>query len=265
MSKEGISELVLHGKHAVVTGGGSGIGAAIAQALLAAGANVTLMGRNLERLQAQFAALQAPGRLALQTVDVSEEASVQQAFAALSQGAFGPAAILVNNAGQVQTAPLQRSSLDLWQTMLGVNLTGTFLCSREVLPAMLEQGFGRIINVASTAALTGYPYVAAYCAAKHGVLGLTRALALEVAQRGITVNAVCPGYTETDIISRAVDTLVQKTGRTAEQALAGFAASNPQGRLVQPAEVADAVLWLARPAAGAMNGQSIAVCGGELM
>lgn len=260
-----MSEGVLHGKHAVVTGGGSGIGAAIAQALLAAGAHVTLMGRSLERLQAQAAALQAPGRLALQTVDVSEEASVQQAFAALSQGAFGPVAILVNNAGQVQTAPLQRSSLDMWQTMLGVNLTGTFLCSREVLPAMLAQGFGRIINVASTAALTGYPYVAAYCAAKHGVLGLTRALALEVAQRGITVNAVCPGYTETDIISRAVDTLVQKTGRTPEQALAGFADSNPQGRLVQPAEVADAVLWLARPAAGAMNGQAIAVCGGELM
>jgi len=260
-----MSELVLHGKHAVVTGGGSGIGAAIAQALLAAGAHVTLMGRSLERLQAQAAALHAPGRLALQTVDVSEEVSVQQAFGAVSQGAFGPSAILVNNAGQVQTAPLQRSSLDMWQTMLGVNLTGTFLCSREVLPAMLEQGFGRIINVASTAALTGYPYVAAYCAAKHGVLGLTRALALEVAQRGITVNAVCPGYTETDIISRAVDTVVQKTGRTAEQALAGFAASNPQGRLVQPAEVADAVLWLARPAAGAMNGQSIAVCGGELM
>ncbi|RQO54448.1 3-hydroxyacyl-CoA dehydrogenase [Paucibacter sp. KBW04] len=255
----------LQGLHAAVTGGGSGIGAAIALGLLQAGARVTLMGRSAERLQAQAELLGEQGAVAIQTVDVSDEASVEQAFAPFANGSFGPVDILVNNAGQVQTAPLQRTSLALWNEMLAVNLTGTFLCSRQVLPAMLERGHGRIINVASTAALTGYAYVAAYCAAKHGVLGLTRAMALEVAKRGVTVNAVCPGYTETDILSRAVDTVVSKTGRSAEVALAGFAASNPQGRLVQPEEVANAVLWLAQKGSSAMNGQAIAVCGGELM
>lgn len=257
----GMSELAsLEGLHAAVTGGGSGIGAAIALSLLQAGARVTLLGRSAERLQAQAELLRELGSVAIQTVDVSDEASVKQAFAAM------PAVdILVNNAGQVQTAPLQRTSLSAWNEMLAVNLTGTFLCSREVLPSMLARGFGRIINVASTAALAGYAYVAAYCAAKHGVLGLTRAMALEVAKRGVTVNAVCPGYTETDIISRAVDTVVSKTGRSADEALAGFAASNPQGRLVQPEEVANAVLWLAQKSSAAMNGQAIAVCGGELM
>jgi len=262
----GMSELTsLEGLHAAVTGGGSGIGAAIAQSLLQAGARVTLLGRSAERLQAQAELLRELGSVAIQTVDVSDEASVKQAFAATAAGTFGAVDILVNNAGQVQTAPLQRTSLSAWNEMLAVNLTGTFLCSREVLPSMLERGFGRIINVASTAALTGYAYVAAYCAAKHGVLGLTRAMALEVAKRGVTVNAVCPGYTETDIISRAVDTVVSKTGRSAVEALAGFAASNPQGRLVQPEEVANAVLWLAQKGSAAMNGQAIAVCGGELM
>ena len=255
----------LNGLHAAVTGGGSGIGAAIARSLLQAGARVSLMGRSAERLLAQAELLRELGSVAIQTVDVSEEAAVAQAFATIAAGPFGAVDILVNNAGQVQTAPLQRTSLALWNEMLAVNLSGTFLCSREVLPAMLERGFGRVINVASTAALTGYAYVAAYCAAKHGVLGLTRAMALEVAKRGVTVNAVCPGYTETDIISRAVDTVVSKTGRSVDEALAGFAASNPQGRLVQPEEVANAVLWLAQKGSAAMNGQAIAVCGGELM
>lgn len=259
----------LRGLHAVVTGGGGGIGAAVAQALLLDGARVTLLGRNSTRLQAQTQVLrclgQVPDAVAFHPVDVSDEASVAETFAALAAGPFGAADILINNAGQVLTAPLQRTSTALWNEMLAVNLSGTFLCSRAVLPAMLERGFGRIINVASTAALTGYAYVAAYCAAKHGVLGLTRAMALEVARHGVTVNAVCPGYTETDIISRAVDTVVSKTGRGYEEARASFAASNPQGRLVQPEEVANAVLWLAQKGSAAMNGQAIAVCGGELM
>ncbi|MEJ6006723.1 SDR family NAD(P)-dependent oxidoreductase [Paucibacter sp. AS339] len=250
----------LQGLHAVVTGGGSGIGAAVARSLLEAGVSVTLMGRNLDRLQGQVAGLMALGPVDCCVVDVSDEASVKAAFSTLSR-----IDILVNNAGQAETAPLAKTSLALWQNMLGVNLTGTFLCSREVLPGMVERGFGRIINVASTAALTGYAYVAAYCAAKHGVLGLTRAMAQELAKKGVTVNAVCPGYTETDIVERAVANIVGKTGRSAEQARAELAAGNPQGRLVQPQEVASAVLWLARPDSAAMNGQSIAVCGGELM
>ncbi|MDC6167521.1 SDR family NAD(P)-dependent oxidoreductase [Paucibacter sp. XJ19-41] len=248
----------LQGLHAVVTGGGSGIGAAVAARLLAAGARVTLMGRNLEKLQAQQRVL--GGDVVPQTVDIGDEASVKAAFAAV-----GPVDILVNNAGQVETAPLHRTSLALWQQMLNVNLTGTFLCSREVMAGMSERGFGRIINVASTAALKGYAYVAAYCAAKHGVLGLTRAMALELARKGVTVNAVCPGYTETDIVAQAVATISEKTGRSAEAARAELAASNPQGRLVQPEEVAASVLWLARRDSAAITGQAIAVCGGELM
>ena len=248
----------LQGLHAVVTGGGSGIGAAVAARLLAGGARVTLMGRKLDKLQAQQAAL--GGNVAVQTIDVGDEASVKAAFVAV-----GPVDILVNNAGQVETAPLHRTSLALWQQMLAVNLTGTFLCSREVMAGMSERGFGRIINVASTAALKGYAYVAAYCAAKHGVLGLTRAMALELAKKGVTVNAVCPGYTETEIVAQAVATISEKTGRSAEAARAELAASNPQGRLVQPEEVAASVLWLARRDSGAITGQAIAVCGGEVM
>jgi len=241
--------------HVVVTGGGSGIGAAVAKRLLADGLRVTLMGRNLERLQAQQAVL---GDVAIQVCDVSDEDSVTDAFAIV-----GDVDILVNNAGQVETAPLTRTSLDLWQRLLNVNLTGTFLCSRAVLPGMLARKDGRIVNVASTAALKGYAYVAAYCAAKHGVLGLTRALALEVAAKGVTVNAVCPGYTETDIVANAVDTIVAKTGRTPEEAKAELAKANPQGRLIQPEEVADTVAWILGN--GAINGQAIAVSGGETM
>lgn len=243
-------------KHAVITGGGSGIGAAIAKRLLADGLRITLMGRNLERLQAQQAEL--GGDVVIQICDVGNEDSVTDAFAAV-----GEVDILVNNAGQVETAPLARNSLELWQRLLNVNLTGTFLCSRAALPGMLARKDGRIINVASTAALKGYAYVAAYCAAKHGVLGLTRALALEVAAKGVTVNAVCPGYTETDIVANAVDNIVAKTGRTPEQAKSELAKANPQGRLIQPEEVADTVAWLV--GAAGVNGQAIAVCGGETM
>jgi NAD(P)-dependent dehydrogenase (short-subunit alcohol dehydrogenase family) len=242
-------------RHAVITGGGSGIGAAIAKRLLADGVRVTLMGRSEERLRAQQMLL---GDVAIQVCDVGDENSVLDAFALV-----GDVDILVNNAGQVETAPVARTSLELWQRLLNVNLTGTFLCSRAVLPGMVLRGQGRIVNVASTAALKGYAYVAAYCAAKHGVLGLTRAMALEVATKGVTVNAVCPGYTETDIVANAVDTIVSKTGRTPEQARAELSKSNPQGRLIQPEEVADTVAWLI--SAGAVNGQAIAVDGGETM
>ncbi len=241
--------------HAVVTGGGSGIGAAVAASLLKEGHRVTLMGRNLQRLQEQQQRL---GEVAVQVCDVGDEASVQAAFAAV-----GPVDILINNAGQVETAPLARTSLEAWQRMLNVNLTGTFLCSRAVIPAMRERGFGRIVNVASTAGLKGYAYVAAYCAAKHGVVGLTRALALELAKSGVTVNAVCPGYTETEIVATAIANIQAKTGRAADEARAELSKANPQGRLIAPEEVAASVLWLTRPEAGGINGQAIAVCGGE--
>jgi NAD(P)-dependent dehydrogenase (short-subunit alcohol dehydrogenase family) len=256
----------LEGLHAVVTGGGSGIGAAIAQALIADGARVTLMGRRIDKLKEQRDRLNVDGgpSVELQVCDVGDEASVREAFAA-AVAATGPIDLLVNNAGQVETAPLAKTSLDTWQRLLNVNLTGSFLCSREVLPSMTERRFGRIVNVASTAALKGYAYVAAYCAAKHGVLGLTRALALETARKGVTVNAVCPGYTETDIVAGAIDTIVAKTGRTPDEARAELASVNPQGRLVDPAEVAASVAWLARRDSGSITGQAIAVAGGEVM
>jgi NAD(P)-dependent dehydrogenase (short-subunit alcohol dehydrogenase family) len=248
----------LKGKHAVVTGASRGIGLAIARTLHAHGARVTLMARDPAALETAAAAL--GGDTAWQVVDVADQASVEAAFARA-----GAVDILVNNAGQAASAPFSRLDAALWQRMLDVNLTGAYHCIQAALPGMLDAGWGRIVNVASTAGLTGYRYVAAYCAAKHGLVGLTRALALELASRGVTVNAVCPGYTETDIVQDAVANIVRKTGRSAEQAHAELAAANPQGRLVRPEEVAHAVAMLCMPDAAALNGQAIAVAGGEVM
>jgi NAD(P)-dependent dehydrogenase (short-subunit alcohol dehydrogenase family) len=249
----------LSGLHAVVTGGGTGIGAAVAAALAAEGARLTLMGRRPEPLQATAARLADAHAL---SCDVTDEAAVGAAFAAAAERG-GRVALLVNNAGAAESAPLQRTSLALFRRMLEVNLTGAFLCSRAVLPGMIEAGFGRIVNVASTAGLRGYPYVAAYCAAKHGLVGLTRAMALELARQPITVNAVCPGYTETAMVEGALDNIVAKTGRSREAAIAELVRSNPQGRLVQPAEVAAAVAFLCRPENAAITGQALAIAGGD--
>lgn len=269
----------LAGRHAVVTGGGRGIGLAISEALAAAGAAVTVMGRDAATLQDALATIaeRAAGpaadgaavasvraRLHAESVDIGDEGSVAGAFTRTA-AALGPVAILVNNAGQAGSAPFVKTDLALWRRMMAVNLDGTFLCCKAVLPGMLAAGGGRIVNVASTAGLIGYQYVSAYVASKHGVIGLTRALALELATKGITVNAVCPGYTETDIVRDAVANIVAKTGRTEEQARAELARSNPQKRLVQPAEVANAVAWLCLPGSESVTGQAISVSGGETM
>lgn len=254
----------LVGKHALVTGGATGIGLAIAQALLAQGVKVTISGRTESALQAAVNSLHENGQIAYVCMDVSDSASVAAGFRA-AVDEFGTIDILINNAGQASSASFLKTTEAQWQQMLAVNLTGTFLCTQQALPAMLAQSWGRIVNVASTAGLKGYAYVAAYAAAKHGVIGLTKSLALEIAQKGVTVNAVCPGYTETDIVREAIANIMAKTGRTEEQARAELAAGNPQQRLIQSEEVADAVLWLCSPASASQNGQSIAVAGGEVM
>ncbi|HJY35929.1 MAG TPA: SDR family NAD(P)-dependent oxidoreductase [Steroidobacteraceae bacterium] len=249
-------------EHAVITGANRGIGAAIAHALAPTGAKISLFGRNREALEKVAGELSTETSVAI--ADVTDGASVQAAFAQAKEK-FGAVTILVNNAGQARSAPLHVGDESLWNEMLAVNLGSVYRCIRCVLPDMLQAGRGRIINIASTAGLTGYPYVTAYCAAKHGVIGLTRALAIELARKNITVNAVCPGYTDTDLSRDAIAAIQAKTGRSEADVRAVFTAHNPQGRMVTSEEVAQTVLWLCTNEVGSITGQSIAVAGGELM
>jgi NAD(P)-dependent dehydrogenase (short-subunit alcohol dehydrogenase family) len=262
-ASRGQGSQLLSGKHALVTGGSRGIGAAVVEMLLAHGARVTSVSRAGAASKESFI---SGSREALHYVsaDVTDPESVKKAFESARER-FGEIAILVNNAGQAASAPFLKTDPAFWRRMMAVNLDGTFHCTQAVLAGMLAAGWGRIINIASTAGLTGYGYVTAYSAAKHGVVGLTRALAVEVATKGITVNAVCPGFTDTDIVKEAVANIVAKTGRTAEQAQAELASRNLQKRLVRPEEVANAVAWLCLPGSEAITGQAIAVAGGELM
>lgn len=250
-------------RHALVTGAGRGIGSTIAAALAARGARVSLLGRDAKNLSTVAGALGGSSRAAAIVADVTDSASVRAAFAKAREQ-FGPVHMLINNAGQAASAKFTDTDEALWNRIMAVNVNGTYLCTRQAVPDMLQVGFGRIVNIASVAGLRGGAYISAYVASKHAVIGFTRSLALELATKNITVNAVCPGYTDTDIVRESIANIMRRTGRSEAEALEALVATNPQRRLITPEEVAHTVSWLCGPGAESITGQSIVVAGGEV-
>lgn len=246
-----------------MTGGGHGIGGDVAMALVREGARVTLLGRNEARLAEQVTRCAPFGQVQSVTADVSKGDQVEVAFRKASEG-FGPVDILVNNAGTADSAPFTKLTEENWRKLFGVNVDGVFHCTQQVFGPMLAAKWGRVINIASVAGVRGYRYISAYCATKHAVIGLTRVLALEAAKSGVTVNAICPGYVDTELTQQNIRSIAQKTGMSEAEALASLVSANPQGRLIQPAEIARTVVWLCLPGSESVTGQSIMLAGGEI-
>lgn len=257
----------LAGRHAIVTGAALGVGAAIAARLAAAGANVSVIARDEASIlsRAEQIAADHGGTAHGIVAEVTDEQDIRRGIRdAVARG--GAPVILVNNAGRPDhSTPFLDETQDNWQRTLSANLTGVFACSQEVLPAMMEAGYGRIINLTSTAGLKGYSEFAAYCAAAHAIVGMTRALAMEVVGRGITVNALCPGYVDTGMTAKTIETLMNKMGGTRDDALAALLSVNPQARLIDPEELAQTALWLCLPISASITGQALAIAGGEIM
>ena len=251
---------------ALITGGGRGIGRAIALAFAREGARIAVAARTTEQIERVAAEIRSECNVEALAVacDVSQRESIAGAFSQVKE-TFGDVDILVSNAGIAESAPLVKTDDELWQRHIAINLSGTFFCMRAALPAMIERGWGRIINIASIAGKTGAPYIAAYSASKHGVLGLTRSVALEVATKGITVNAICPGYVETEMTRNAVEIITAKTGKKAEEALDAIKRMSPQNRLIEPEEVAALALLLASDEGRGITGQAINVDGGSVL
>jgi NAD(P)-dependent dehydrogenase (short-subunit alcohol dehydrogenase family) len=250
----------LSNQHAVVTGGATGIGLGVTQALCREGVKVTVMGRNKQRLDELAATNELINAI---QVDITDPQSVDDAFKAAS--AIQPITILINNAGAADTAPFHKTTLEQWQRLLSINLTGTFLTTQAALAEIKAAEHGRIINIASTSGLKGYAYTSAYSAAKHGVIGLTRSLSLELSKTNVTVNAICPGFTNTAIVADAIENITAKTDRNEQQALNDLVSHNPQKRLIEVDEIAETVLWLCNKKSSSVTGQSIVIAGGELM
>jgi len=256
----------LKGQHALITGGSRGIGAAISNALAALGADISLLARDNKTLINQSDHLKAEfgANVFYASTDITNEEEIEGSFNK-SIDANGPIDILINNAGIGKSMPFHKMDLEFWKATLDLNLTGTFLCTKQVYENMRERGYGRIINISSTVGLRGYPYIAAYTASKHAVIGLTRTLALEAVKKGITVNAICPGYTETDLVSEAIDNIAKTSGRDKKNIKTEIENISPMGRLVTPEEVAESVAWLCLPSSASITGQAIVVAGGSVM
>ena len=250
----------LTGKHAVITGGGTGVGAAIALALAGVGATVTVSGR---RQSALDEVARQSDNITTAICDVTDPENVATLFAG-AIAAHGAVDIVVANAGAAESCPFAKESLERWQATLDVNLTGVFLTMQSGLAAMEGKGWGRIVTISSVAGLKGYGYIAAYCAAKHGVIGLTKSVAMEVAKTGVTVNAICPGYTDTPMLDRTLDNIMKKTGMSREDAAGVLLQQNPTGQFVTPEEVAEMTLWLCGPNSASITGQALSVSGGEV-